>query len=90
MLRCEDLEAWQHGLLFLMGDQNGDESPSTKAPETKLKDKEELRERLQQENNMLKEMIKRKDATIAAPCPHKKGAYSMCDVLSWGGLSGPG
>jgi len=61
----DDLEAWQHGLLFLMGDQNGDESPSTKAPETKLKDKEELCERLQQENNMLKEMIKRKDATIA-------------------------
>jgi hypothetical protein len=31
-----------------------------------MKDQEELNERLQQENQMLLEMIKRKDATIAA------------------------
>ena len=38
------------------------------APETaqQLKVQEELNERLQQENQMLREMIKRKDATIAA------------------------
>lgn len=71
----EDLEAWQQGLRFLMGDsdtdtktaQPGPPAPSPQAPETaqQLKVQEELNERLQQENQMLREMIKRKDATIA-------------------------
>lgn len=63
----EDLEAWQQGLRFLMGDNDAKTAQApVAAPETaQLKAQEELNERLQQENQMLREMIKRKDATIA-------------------------
>lgn len=67
----EDLDAWQQGLRFLMGDSDSDaktaqQGPPVPSPETaQLKAQEELNERLQQENQMLREMIKRKDATIA-------------------------
>ena len=64
----QDLEAWQQGLRFLMGDNDAKTAQApVPAPETaQLKAQEELNERLQQENQMLREMIKRKDATIAA------------------------
>lgn len=68
----QDLDAWQQGLRFLMGDSDSDaktaqQGPPVPSPETaQLKAQEELNERLQQENQMLREMIKRKDATIAA------------------------
>ena len=68
----QDLDAWQQGLRFLMGDSDSDaktaqQGPTVPSPETaQLKAQEELNERLQQENQMLREMIKRKDATIAA------------------------
>ncbi|CAK9090818.1 unnamed protein product [Durusdinium trenchii] len=71
----EDLDSWHQGLRFLMGDESEMASPAKESrtesrPEEKAssraaKAQEELCERLQQENLMLKEMIKRKDATIA-------------------------
>ncbi|CAJ1351341.1 unnamed protein product [Effrenium voratum] len=59
----DDLESWHQGLRFLIGD--GAAESATADLEQKLKWQEQLIERLQQENNMLREIVKRKDATIA-------------------------
>lgn len=76
MFAAQDLDAWQQGLQFLMADPDGSPSKTQRSPAgnaaaaqplaAKLKAQEELNERLQQENSMLREMIKRKDTTIAA------------------------
>ncbi|CAE7527629.1 CPK19 [Symbiodinium microadriaticum] len=67
----EDLEAWLHGLRFLVADQGGEvaKAPQGKSSEQGLQEKlrlqEQLCEQLRQENSMLRDIVKRKDETIS-------------------------
>ncbi|CAE7664600.1 unnamed protein product [Symbiodinium pilosum] len=66
----EDQEAWLQGLRFLVADKGSEEKipqgkPSEQGLQEKLKLQEQLCEQLRQENNMLRDIVKRKDETIA-------------------------
>jgi len=63
----EDLVHWREGLKFLVEETNEDKPAKAEPPadQQQLRLQEELCQRLQQENAMLREIVKRKDATIA-------------------------
>eukprot|EP00931_Biecheleriopsis_adriatica_P017164 TRINITY_DN123_c0_g2_i1.p1 TRINITY_DN123_c0_g2~~TRINITY_DN123_c0_g2_i1.p1 ORF type:complete len:407 (-),score=126.92 TRINITY_DN123_c0_g2_i1:50-1270(-) len=64
----EDLESWREGLQFLIEPQETVATGGNAEAEElrqKLEEQESLCERLKRENSMLREIVKRKDATIA-------------------------